>query len=282
MSTRRAIQACRFLRPPSFVKRATLREKPRVITGPFENPVRRFVRLREKARAFCELPPPRKIPVAKPVKRTPLKPVEGVPTVDPEVLQRRLDFLLSDKAIEQQLMAPLRAGRNPYQVEADVWERQMLEIRKIYRAQYLQKLAEVTEQEKKKEQHRFEIDRETRKERKMQYLAKIGEDKKRRAILQDRLRVERKVNEIVHMARVSKLKKRQLYWLSQIEKQAGGEENIVTGENLEKLMPLPENQMSEAAKPSGNTFFFRHTNHNSFVITDLFSARMFFKSKIFK
>ena len=42
------------------------------------------------------------------------------------------------------------------------------------------------------------------------------------------------------MARVSKLKKRQLYWLSQIEKQAGGEENIVTGENLEKLMPLPE------------------------------------------
>jgi len=51
-----------------------LREKPRELTGPYENPVRRWVRLREKARQFSELPPPRKVPVPKPA---PKKTVAG-------------------------------------------------------------------------------------------------------------------------------------------------------------------------------------------------------------
>ena len=107
--------------------RARLREKPRLRTGPFENPVRRFVRLREKARAFCEIPPPRRVPIPKPINplQKLLKPIEGVPTVRPEVLQRRLDHLLSQRAIDQQLAAPLRPGTDPYSTEMYCWDRQV-------------------------------------------------------------------------------------------------------------------------------------------------------------
>ena len=96
-----------------------------------------------------------------------------------EALQRRLDFLLSDAAVtcqrslhligscvirmcqvKQQLAAPLRPGLSPYFVEFQCWSRlsalrkrlpsfhaevvsrQLREIRRVYRAQYLQKLAE--------------------------------------------------------------------------------------------------------------------------------------------
>ena len=46
--------------------------------------------------------------------------------------------------VEQQLSAPLLPGprMTPYFVEFMCWSRQLREIRRIYRAQYLQKLAE--------------------------------------------------------------------------------------------------------------------------------------------
>lgn len=56
MNIKRLNYSARFLRPPGFFKRAELREKPRRKTGPFENPVRRFVRLQEKERLFSQAP----------------------------------------------------------------------------------------------------------------------------------------------------------------------------------------------------------------------------------
>ncbi|CAE7359269.1 CAMK4 [Symbiodinium sp. CCMP2456] len=196
MSQRRAVYAAKFLRPPSWTKRLLLREKPRVLTGPFENPVRRWVRLREKARQFAELPPPRRIPVPKPARPKLLQAVEGVPRVNPEALQRRLDFLLSDAAVKQQLAAPLRPGLSPYFVEFQCWSRQLREIRRVYRAQYLQKLAEVTEVERAREAELYQKERQQRQERKQANMQRIGEDMKRRAILRDRKRIESKVNEV--------------------------------------------------------------------------------------
>eukprot|EP00913_Durusdinium_trenchii_P010211 g9572.t1 len=124
-SQRRAVYAARFLRPPSWTKRLLLREKPRLLTGPYENPVRRWVRLREKARQFAELPPPRRIPVPKPSRRPFLQAVEGVPRVSPKALELRLEFLLSHVAVQQQLAAPLGPGPRmiPYFVEFECWNR---------------------------------------------------------------------------------------------------------------------------------------------------------------
>ncbi|CAE8662670.1 unnamed protein product, partial [Polarella glacialis] len=196
MAQRRAVYAARFLRPPGWTKRLLLREKPRELTGPYENPVRRWVRLREKARQFSELPPPRRVPVPKPARRAMLQAVEGIPRVSPEALQRRLDFLLSQAAVQQQLAAPLRPGLSPYFVEYQSWARQMREVRRIYRAQYLQKLAEVTEIERVNEAELHQKAQEERRRRKQAHLQRIGEDMKRRAILRDRKRIESKVNEV--------------------------------------------------------------------------------------
>mmetsp|Transcript_141567 Transcript_141567/g.244773 ORF Transcript_141567/g.244773 Transcript_141567/m.244773 type:complete len:430 (+) Transcript_141567:32-1321(+) len=244
MSHRRAIYAARFLRPPGWTKRLLLREKPRELTGPYENPVRRWVRLREKARQFCEIPPPAKVPVPKPSHKKMLQAVEGVPRVRPDVLQRRLDFLLSPAASEQQLAAPLRAGLSPYTVELRCWERQMRELRRIYRAQYLQKLAEVTEIERKHEAEMYQRELEERKRRKQAHLQKIGEDMKRRAILKDRKRVEAKVTEAIEMARRSKAKRQRLYWFRRMENFS---KLIVSAENIEEAVP------SESAISSTDT-----------------------------
>lgn len=96
-----------------------------------------------------------KVPVAKPVSTQLLKSVEGVPKVSSEVLERRLAFLLSDKAVEQQKSAKLRPGLTPYLAELYMWERQMRDIRRIYRAQYLQKLDSVTEAERLRQYQDF-------------------------------------------------------------------------------------------------------------------------------
>lgn len=239
MSQRRAVYAARFLRPPGWTKRLLLREKPRELTGPYENPVRRWVRLREKARQFSELPPPRKVPVPKPTKKKFLQAVEGVPRVSPAVLQLRLDFLLSEKAVEQQLAAPLRPGLSPYYVEFTCWERQMREIRRIYRAQYLQKLAEVTEIERAREEELHRKALEERQRRKQAHLQRVGEDMKRRAILKDRKRIEAKVNEAIEMARRSKLKRRKIYWFRRVE-------------NLSKIIATADNLNEALAPPVGS------------------------------
>eukprot|EP00747_Dinoflagellata_sp_TGD_P182388 gnl/TRDRNA2_/TRDRNA2_36626_c0_seq1.p1 gnl/TRDRNA2_/TRDRNA2_36626_c0~~gnl/TRDRNA2_/TRDRNA2_36626_c0_seq1.p1 ORF type:complete len:413 (-),score=90.66 gnl/TRDRNA2_/TRDRNA2_36626_c0_seq1:216-1454(-) len=234
MSHRRAIYAARFLRPPGFAKRLVLREKPRELTGPYENPVRRWVRLREKARQFSELPPPRKIPVPKPARRKNLQEVEGVPDVKPHVLLNRLNFLLSPLAAEQQLAAPLRPGLTPYTVEVIVWRRQMRDLRRIYRAQYLQKLAEVTESERQKEQELHQRELEERRRRKQAHLQRVGEDMKRRAILKDRKRIEQKVTEAMEMARRSKVKRQRLFWFRRMENLS---KVIVSAENFEEHFP---------------------------------------------
>ena len=219
MATRRAVYAAKFLKPPGFFKRAIMRDKPRVTTGPYENPVRKLVRLREKAREFEEIVPPRKVPVAKPppTRGPSLKPVEGVPKVKPEVLQARLDFLLSDRAIEQQLSAPLLPGQTPYTAELFMWERQMRDLRKIYRAQYLQKLAQVTQEESRRELELFKQEQEERRQRRLEKIEKQSIEMKRSALLLDRKRIESKVNETMEMTRRSRMKMKRLRFLKMIQ-----------------------------------------------------------------
>ncbi|CAD7944193.1 unnamed protein product [Amoebophrya sp. A120] len=240
--SRRAVFAARFLRPPGYIKRAIMREKPRDWTGAFENPGRRWVRLREKAKQFCQLPPPRKVPVPKFTTSTTssssssasgsaiLRDVEHVPDVADEVLERRLQFLLGDQAIQEQLHAPMVAGATPYAVESRVWERQMVELRRIYRAQYLRKLSQVTKTERAKEEELQDSERRQRRKRKLELLKKQCEDRKRRAILKDRLRVDSKVNQMFQMQRRSKLKLRRLSWVDRLAQ--ASEKNVV-----DKLTP---------------------------------------------
>jgi len=194
-------------------------EKPRVMTGAYENPVRKMVRLRKKAREFSEIPPPRKIPVAKPPPSTRqfLKPIEGVPKVSPECLQARLDFLLSEKATEQQRLAPLLSGHTPYTAELAVWERQMREVRKIYRAQYLQKLEQVTREEAARELELYKQETAEKNQRRLDKLQKKSIEMKRAALLLDRKRIESKVNETIEMTRRSKLKAQRLGFMKRIQ-----------------------------------------------------------------
>lgn len=230
---------------------ATQTSRPRDLTGPFENPVRRWVRLREKARQFAELPPPRKVPVPKPARRPFLQAVDGVPRVSPQALQRRLDFLLSENAVKQQMAAPLLPGpqMKPYFTEFQCWSRQLREIRRIYRAQYLQKLAEVTEIERAKEAKLYREERERRQERKQAHLQRIGEDMKRRAILRDRKRIEGKVNEAIEMARRSKLKRQRLFWFRRMETLS---KLAVTSENLdEAFASFPDSAKVDGTAASG-------------------------------
>lgn len=214
------------------------------MTGPFENPVRRWVRLREKARQFNELPPPRKVPVAKPSRRKDLQAVEGVPRVSPEVLEKRLQFLLSPAAVQQQLHAPLDRRMSPATTEWAVWERQMREVRRVYRAQYLQKLAEVTELERQKEAELHALALAERRRRKQAHLQRVGEDMKRRAILKDRRRIEGKVTEAMEMARKSKSKRLKLFWMRRMEKLSN---LIVSATNVEEAFGA----QSSAAGTSG-------------------------------
>lgn len=168
--------------------------------------------------------------------------------MNPEALQRRLDFLLSDAAVKQQLAAPLRPGLSPYFVEFQCWSRQLREIRRVYRAQYLQKLAEVTEVERAREAELYQKERQQRQERKQANMQRIGEDMKRRAILRDRKRIESKVNEAIEMARRSKLKRQRLFWFRRMETLS---RLVVSSENLEEAFAaFPD---SQASSSSGTT-----------------------------
>jgi len=277
MSNRRAIYAARFLRPPGWTKRLLLREKPRELTGPYENPVRRWVRIREKARQFNELPPPRKVPIPKPSRKTGLQAVGGVPRVSPEVLQRRLEFLLSPDAVKMQLAEPLRPGLTPYLVEVACWERQMREVRRIYRAQYLQKLAEVTEIERANEAELHKRALEERRKRKQAHLHRVGEDMKRRAILKDRRRIESKVTEAMEMARRSKIKRAKLYWLRRMDNLS---KMIVSAENFEDAFgATKEAAVSEAHKDSASGVLVNRNVSVPFLLRQLGGAKGFPQQK---
>jgi len=127
----------------------------------------------------------------------------------------------------------LRPGCSPYYVELACWERQMREVRRIYRAQYLQKLAEVTEIERANEAELHQKTLEERRRRKNAHLQRIGEDMKRRAILKDRKRIESKVNEAIEMARRSKVKRSQIFWYRRMENLS---KLIATADNLEEAL----------------------------------------------
>lgn len=228
MNIKRLNYSARFLRPPGFFKRAELREKPRRKTGPFENPVRRFVRLQEKERLFSQAPLERKVPVAKPVSTQLLKSVEGVPKVSSEVLERRLAFLLSDKAVEQQKSAKLRPGLTPYLAELYMWERQMRDIRRIYRAQYLQKLDSVTEAERLRQYQDFLNTSQENKHKAELKRREIHSRVKHRAVLRDTLRIEKRVSQAIQLERLSKRKIGNVYYLHKLQRGFNKPENTDT------------------------------------------------------
>ena len=211
--------AARFLRPPSLTRRKYETSKIRASIFSKENhPIRSMVRRKEKSREFMEIPEARKIPQAKVTSlRKTLTRVDGVSPVDPEVLQRRLDFLLSDAAIQQQINTSLRPGLTPYQTELFVWERQMRDIRKIYRAQYMQTLQRVTTEEAAREAALYAEEAAERKRIRLEKLKKKSLDLKRRAILADRRRIDARVNEAVEVARRVKTKSRKLGMLQMID-----------------------------------------------------------------
>jgi hypothetical protein len=95
----------------------------------------------------------------------------------------------------------------------------MREVRRIYRAQYLQKLSEVTAEESRKEIALYKQEQEERRKRRDEKLQKQSIAMKRAAILLDRKRIESKVNETVEMTRRSKLKIRKLAFLKRIQDQ---------------------------------------------------------------
>ena len=215
-------QAARFLRPPGWFHRRFNGEKLRRTNFQVgDSPVSRMLQRREKAKKFSDIPEARIVPQPKslshvdPFKRSKML-SSSVPSVSPEVLEKRLQFLLSDAAIKQQTDAPMRAGLTAYQTELFVWERQMREIRKIYRAQYLQTLHRVTVEEAIRERRLLDERQNLKKKTKIEAIAKRGMELKRRAILADQKRIEGKVNEALEVARRVKVKSRRLRFLNKI------------------------------------------------------------------
>lgn len=201
-------------------KRAEMREKPHRKIGPFCNPIRRLVRLKEKEKIFCEIGSPRIIPRAKSFMKEKVLEVIKKPKVSKEVLDRRLEFLLSNESVYQQLYKKMYSGITPYQCELFMWERQMRDLRKIYRAQYIHKLSEVTEEERIKQLKLLQQTREDKKKRREEIRNRILEEKKRRAILKERLEMEKKLTQSVLFKRQSDRKKQNLYWLNKLQKKS--------------------------------------------------------------
>ncbi len=93
----------------------------------------------------------------------------------------------------------------------------MREIRKIYRAQYLQKLEQVTREESARELELYKQEAEEKNQRRLDKLQKKSIELKRAALLLDRKRIESKVNETIEMTRRSKLKAKKLGFIKRVE-----------------------------------------------------------------
>lgn len=212
-------------------KRAQLREKPQRKIGPFCNPVRRLVRLKEKERLFCEMGSPRIIPRPKSAAKEKILEAIKAPNVSKEVLERRLEFLLSNESVYQQMYNKMYNGITPYQCELYMWERQMRDLRKIYRAQYLHKLSEVTNEERYNQLKLVSQTREDKRKRREEIRKRILEEKKRRAILKDRLELEKKITQSILFKRQSTRKKQNIYWLTKLQKKSVFDENSTYGKN---------------------------------------------------
>ncbi|EDL44705.1 hypothetical protein, conserved [Plasmodium vivax] len=216
----RVLYASRFMRVFGKFKRAQLREKPQRKIGPFSNPVKRLARLKEKERLFCDLGTPRIIPRAKGSGREKILEVIKAPKVSKEVLERRLEFLLSNESVYQQMYNKMYNGITPYQCELFMWERQMRDLRKIYRAQYLHKLSEVTREEREKQMKLILQTREDKRRRRELIRERVLEDKKRKAILKDRLSLEKKVTQSILFKRQSNRKMNNIYWLAKLQRKS--------------------------------------------------------------
>ncbi|SBS84419.1 conserved Plasmodium protein, unknown function [Plasmodium malariae] len=236
----RVLYASRFMRVFGKFKRAQLREKPQRKIGPFSNPVKRLVRLKEKERLFCDIGMPRIIPRAKSGNKEKILEVIKAPKVTKEVLDRRLEFLLSNESVYQQLYNKMYNGITPYQCELYMWERQMRDLRKIYRAQYLHKLSEVTNEERDKQLKLLLQTKEDKRKRRENIRNRILEDKKRRAILKDRLSLEKKVTQSILFKRQSDIKKKNIYWLAKLQKKSvySNEEDLK--KKIEENNPLDD------------------------------------------
>lgn len=216
---KRALFAARFMKPPSKYKRDLMKEKPRK-NGPFENPVRRFVRLKEKERMFTLIPEKRLIPVPKQHKDKILQSLQNVPVVSQISLMERLKHLLSDDAVHQQIaenIFPFESSATP---ELRIWKRQLREIRRIYRAQFLQKLAEVTDDERRKQIEIMETEFRLKKERRIAKQDKLAEAQKRRAIVRDRRRLDTQLKMTAKLREITDRKARRIYFYSQLEANA--------------------------------------------------------------
>ncbi|CRG99674.1 conserved Plasmodium protein, unknown function [Plasmodium relictum] len=236
----RILYASRFMRVFGKFKRAQLREKPQRKIGPFCNPVKRLVRLKEKEKLFCEIGLPRIVPRAKiGTKEKILEAIEP-PKVSKEVLDRRLEFLLSNESVYQQLYNKMYNGITPYQCELYMWERQMRDLRKIYRAQYLHKLSEVTNEERNKQLKLLLQTKEDKRKRREHIRNRILEDKKRKAILKDRLNLEKKVTQSILFKRQSNRKKQNIYWLMKLQKKS----EFSDANDLKKKMEENNNEVN--------------------------------------
>jgi len=131
----------------------------------------------------------------------------------------------------------------------------MRDLRKIYRAQYLQKLNEVTKQEVLLQRQMQKQEYDERQRRKRTHLDRLGEERKRQAILKDRLRIEQKVNETIEMTRRSKFKRRRLFWMRRYE----GLADYIRREDLD--IDLPESSKSAVPQAlSGAKLFSRNVS----------------------
>lgn len=160
------------------------------------------------------------IPRAKVRESEKLLEVIEVPKVKKEVLERRLEFLLSNESVYQQLYNKMYNGITPYQCELYMWERQMRDLRKVYRAQYLHKLSEVTNEEREKQLKLLLQTKEDKRKRRQEIRERILQDKKRRAILKDRLCLEKKVTQSILFKRQSNRKKKNIYWLMKLQQKS--------------------------------------------------------------
>ncbi|ETW27076.1 hypothetical protein PFFCH_05482 [Plasmodium falciparum FCH/4] len=160
------------------------------------------------------------IPRAKVRESEKLLEVIEAPKVKKEVLERRLEFLLSNESVYQQLYNKMYNGITPYQCELYMWERQMRDLRKVYRAQYLHKLSEVTNEEREKQLKLLLQTKEDKRKRRQEIRERILQDKKRRAILKDRLCLEKKVTQSILFKRQSNRKKKNIYWLMKLQQKS--------------------------------------------------------------
>jgi hypothetical protein len=208
--------ASKFLKPPGWFKRRFKGNEIR-FKDSLENPITRMIRQKEKSRKFHAIPEPRQIPMPKKTVKNHLS-VSGRFFSDSLLasLDHRLEFLLSTKAIDQQKTAPLLPGMTAYQTELFVWENQMRDIRKIYRAQYLNTLAEVTKEESQREVQAYREIKEERRIKHLELVEKKSMELKTQAILSDQKRVESRVNESIEIARRVQSKEKKLEILTQI------------------------------------------------------------------